>query len=225
MLVMEQAGAVIDAAALGLLGLGLAGVLVKRLELAIGLLALQGALLGVAAGAAALVEMDWRPWAAFVVTVIIKVGVIPALLWFVLDRVAIQHEVETVVPLKVAFPLAVGLALLAYWLTSPFTPDVLGGPQGFDAPNALPVALALLLLGVFTMATRKKALTQVIGLVTMENGIYLAAVAATRGLPIAVEFGIALDVLTGAALMALVAHEINRLFTTINTDRLRTLRG
>ena len=51
------------------------------------------------------------------------------------------------------------------------------------------------------MVIRKKALTQVIGLVTMENGIYLAAVAATRGLPLAVEFGVALDVLTGVAVM------------------------
>jgi len=222
---IEQAGTCVDAAALGLLALGLAGVALKRLEVAIIFLALQGALLGVATGAAALAEGGWRGWAAFGIALAVKLVAIPLMLWFVLNRVAVRHEVESVVPLKLAVPLATGLVLFAYWVARPIASDPLGGQHGFDAPNALPAALSLLLLGLFTMATRRKALTQVIGLVTMENGIYLAAVAATGGLPIAVEFGIALDVLTGAALMALVTLEINRMFVTIDTDRLRSLRG
>ncbi|HUG15737.1 MAG TPA: NADH-quinone oxidoreductase subunit K [Thermomicrobiales bacterium] len=225
LLTMAQAGTVVDIAALGMLALGLAGVAVKRLEVAIVFLALQGVLLGVATGAAALAEGGWRAWAAFGIALAVKVVAIPVMLWFVLNRVTARHEVESVVPLKLAVPLAIGLVLFAYWVARPIASDTLGGQHGFDAPNALPAAMALLLLGLFTMSTRRKALTQVIGLVTMENGIYLAAVAATRGLPIAVEFGIALDVLTGAALMALVAHEINRMFVSIDTDRLRSLRG
>jgi hydrogenase-4 component E len=74
------------------------------------------------------------------------------------------------------------------------------------------------------MITRKKALSQVIGLITMENGLYLAAIAATRGLPLVAEIGIAMDLLTGVALMGLIIHEINLRFATINTDRLRSLR-
>lgn len=225
MLSLQHAGMVIDVVALGLLGLALAGVLVKQLPVAIGFLALQGILLSIAAGSAAISEPSWRTWAAFVVTFVVKVIAIPGFLWFILNRVAIRHEMETVLSLKLAFPAAIGLVLVAYWVADPFTASPLGRVQSFNAPNALPAAFALLFLGLFTMSTRKKALTQVIGLVTMENGIYLAALAVTRGLPIAVEFGIAMDVLTGAALMALVAHEINQLFSTINTDRLRTLRG
>ena len=67
--------------------------------------------------AAALAEMEWRPWAAFGVALAVKAVAIPVILWFMLNRVAIRHEVETVVPLKLAFPIALGLALLAYWLT------------------------------------------------------------------------------------------------------------
>lgn len=223
LLTLEQAGNAIDVAALSLLGLALVSLLVQRLETAIFLLGLQGVLLGVASGAAALEEMAWRPWAAFLLAVLVKAVAIPVILWFVLGRVAGRHEVETVIPLKLAFPVGIGLVLLAYWIAEPFTTGTLGA-EGFAAENAVPAALGLLLLGAFTMATRKKALTQVIGLVTMENGIYLAAVAATRGLPLAVEFGIALDVLTGVALMALVTHEINRLIGGINVDRLRALR-
>jgi hydrogenase-4 component E len=111
---------------------------------------------------------------------------------------------------------------LAYSTATPFTTTSTGA---FAAPNALPAAIGLLLIGLFTMVTRRKALTQVIGLVTMENGLYLAAVAATRGLPFAVEFGVAVDVLTGVAIMSLVIHEINQLLGTTSIDRLRTLRG
>jgi hydrogenase-4 component E len=222
---LDTAGSVLDAAALGLLGLGLIGVLVKRLEMAIAFLAVQGVVLGVASGVAAMAEMQWRAWAAFAVAALVKAVAIPVLLWFMLGRVTIHHDVETVVAVKLAFPLAVALAALAYWVMQPLSTAAAIGAHGFDAPNALPAALALLLLGLFTMATRKGALTQVIGLVTMENGIYLGGVVATGGLPIVVEIGIAMDVLTGAALLALVAHEINRLTSGTNIDRLRSLRG
>lgn len=220
-----QASTLIDAAALGLIGLALVGVLVKRLEVAIALLALQGVLLSVASGGAALAEMDWRAWAAFVVATVVKVAAIPLLLWFVLGRVVPTHDVEAVVPMKLAFPIGITLVALAFWVTQPFITSAALGEHGFDAPNALPGALALLLLGLFMMATRKGALTQVTGLVTMENGIYIGALAATGGLPIAVEFGIAMDILTGAALMALVVHEMNRVFRSTDVDRMRLLRG
>ncbi|MGH2559526.1 MAG: NADH-quinone oxidoreductase subunit K [Thermomicrobiales bacterium] len=217
-----HASSAIDAAALGLIGLAVAGTILRHLESAIWLLVAQGVLLGVAAGAAALAEMEWRAWAAFAAAVVVKAVAIPLILRHVLRRIAVPREVETVIPLKVAFPMAVGLVLVAYHAIEPFTRAASGG---FDAPNALPAALGLLLLGLFTMVIRKKALTQVIGLVTMENGLYLAAVAATGGLPFAVEFGVALDVLTGVAIMALVMHEINRMFGDVNIDRLRALRG
>ena len=75
------------------------------------------------------------------------------------------------------------------------------------------------------MITRRKALTQVVGLVMSENGIYLAAVAVTRGLPLAVELGVGLDILVGVLVMGLVAGQIERTFTSIDTSRLRALRG
>lgn len=218
----QSAGTLINAAALGLLGLALLGTLVRRLDSAIILLALQGLMLGVAAVAAALAEMQWRAWAAFTVAVAVKAVVVPGILRHVLQRMAVQHEVEVVLPVKIAFPLAAALIPIAFYAVEPVARE---SPGSFDAPDALPAALGLLLLGLFTMVTRKKALTQVIGLVTMENGLYLAAVAATRGLPFAVEFGVAMDVLTGVAIMGLVIHEINRLLGTTDVDVLQTLRG
>lgn len=219
---IATAGQVIDLAALGLLVVALAGTIVRSLPTAIGLLALQGLLLGVAAGAAALAEMEWRSWAAFAVALLVKAILIPLILLQVLRRMHVRTDIETMLPVKIAVPLVAASVPLAWWVVEPFA-DV--AAAGFQTTNALPVALAMLLVGLFTMVTRRKALTQVIGLVTMENGIYLATVAATRGLPFAVEFGVALDVLTGVALMALVIHEINRLTGTTNVDRLQALRG
>ena len=214
----EAASKAIDLAALGLLALALFGSIVRRLDTAILLLALQGVMLGVASGAAALAEMQWRSWAAFIVSIGVKAIIIPLALLFVLSRLSITHDLETTISTKIAFPIAAFMIPLAYSAIRPFTE---GEIRAFDAPNALPAAMALLLLGLFTMVIRKNALTQVIGLVTMENGLYLAAVAATRGLPFTVEFGVAVDVLTGVGVMGLLMHEIRRHNPALNMDRMK----
>lgn len=216
------AGAAIDLAALGLIGLALFAVLSRRISTSILLLAGQGLLLGFASGAAALAEMEWRSWAAFAMAVGVKMVAIPMMLWFVLTRMAIKQELETVVSVKLAFPIAVAMVPLSYRAIEPITDSVSGG---FDAPNAFPSAMTLLLLGLLTMVIRRKAISQVIALVTMENGLYLAAVAATRGLPFAVEFGVAVDVVVGVAVMALMLRQIIFTLGTLNTDLMRTLRG
>ena len=79
--------------------------------------------------------------------------------------------------------------------------------------------------GLGLMIVRKKALSQIAGLIIMENGVYLAALVATLGLPIAVELGVFFDLLVGVLLLGVFAYRINQTFDTINTDRLRALRG
>jgi hydrogenase-4 component E len=219
---LAETRAVIDAVALGLILIALAGVMVRSLDTAIWLVAGQGVLLGLAAAAAAVVEGTVAAWIAFAVALTVKAFAIPLLLRTILNRLTRRHEVETVLPFALAFPLAIGLVLLAYAVANPFTAQL---HTAFVTRNAVPAAIALLLLGCFTMVIRKRALAQVIGLVTMENGLYLAAISAAHGLPLVVEFGVALDVLTGVAIMGLVIHEINRLFGETGTDRLRSLRG
>jgi hydrogenase-4 component E len=91
--------------------------------------------------------------------------------------------------------------------------------------DALPAALGLLLIGLLTMLTRRKALAQVVGLVTMENGLLLAAVVATRGLPTVVEIGVAVDVLSGVTLMVLLGLGMHQNTGRTSTDEFRALRG
>ena len=82
-----------------------------------------------------------------------------------------------------------------------------------------------MLVGMFLMIVRRKALSQVIALVTIENGIALAALVATAGMPLAVELGLAFDLIVGVVLMGVFAGRISQTFRTTNVDRLRNLKG
>ncbi len=141
------------------------------------------------------------------------------LLW-VLQRAPVRFEQQPVISRKLALPLAVGLILFSYFATGSLV-----APEGYLTANTLPAAVAVLLLGFFTMLLRRKALSQIVALIAMENGLYLAAVIATRGLPLAVEMGVALDVLIAVAVMGWVSNYLGSTFQSLDVDRLRALRG
>ncbi|MHB8620909.1 MAG: formate hydrogenlyase, partial [Chloroflexota bacterium] len=179
----------LDTVSMVLLAVVVASVLVYRLDTAIGLLAVQGGLLAVAAITVALATGMGHAYVAALLTLLVKAIAVPLMLLRVLRRAPVRMELEPVISRKLAFPLAVGLVLFAYFVTGPLV-----AAMGYLTSNTMPAAVAVLLLGFYTMLLRRKALSQIIALITMENGLYLAAVIATRGLPLAVEMGIALDV-------------------------------
>jgi hydrogenase-4 component E len=220
MLAPDMARAWIDALALLLLASAVGLVVTRRIESGIRVLALQGLLLAAVALVAALTTGSGHAYLAVALTVAVKVVAVPTLLLRALREVTLKREVELVIPRQLALLLALGLVLVSYHAAGSLLPL-----QGLITPNALPAALAMMLIGLFSMLIRKKALSQVVALVAMENGLYLAAVVATQGLPLAVELGVALDLLVGVVVMGLVAQQIHRTFDTINTDRLRSLRG
>lgn len=210
----------LDVLTLAFLGLTLAMVVVRRLDRAILLVAGQSSVLALVALVEASHSGTAHAYLAFGLTVLVKVIAIPVILLRVLNGIRVKREIEAVLPVKVAFSIAVALTLLAY--------RAIGSaslPGELASQNALPVALAAVLIGLFLMIVRKKALSQVIGLILMENGFYLAALVATAGLPIIVEIGVAFDLLVGILVMGTFVYRINQTFDTINTDRLRGLRG
>lgn len=216
----DTARSILDTLALFLLASALGLVLAYRIDYSIGLLGIQGLLLTAVAATSALVEFSLHTVLALLVTFAVKVVAIPLVLRRSLRPIALKHESEFVIAPRLALLAAIGLVFVAYYVASPLR--VLD--QRFS-PNALPAALGLLLIGLFCMLTRRTALSQVIGLVCLENGIYFAAIIATNGLPLAVELGVAIDVLIGVVVMTEVSREMHRTFDTINTDRLRSLRG
>ncbi|MHB9092057.1 MAG: NADH-quinone oxidoreductase subunit K [Chloroflexota bacterium] len=214
------AHSLLDSIAILLLATAVGSVLLRRLESSVWLLALQGLLLAAAAAAVALNTGTLHAYLAVAITVVVKALVVPGVLLLALRDVRNKREIEVVLPQRQVFLVAVALVLVAYYAVEP-----LRGPDGFLTRNALPTALAMLLIGLFTMLIRKKALSQIVGIVAMENGLYLMAVVATQVLPLAVELGVAVDLAVGVLVMGFFVRRIHHAFGTINTDHLRTLRG
>ena len=113
--------------------------------------------------------------------------------------------------------------LLAYAITRPLV-------LVSDLPTrgGLPLAMGLIFVGLFVIISRKKALTQIVGFLVMENGIALLAVLATYGIPLIVELGVFLDVLMGFLVMQVFVYHIHGTFESIDVDqmnRTQTLRN
>ncbi len=217
---LQAAQRLLDSLSLLLLATALGLVLVRRLDTAIKLLALQGGLLACAAAVVALSLGSAHAFVAVAVTVAVKAVAVPAILLYALREVRVKREIEVVVAPRESLLLAIGLVLVAYYVVGSLSVE-----GGFLTRNALPAAVSMLLLGLLTMLIRKKALTQVVGIVAMENGLYLMAVVATNGLPLAVELGLAVDLLVAVLVMGVVVRQIHRVFDSIDTDRLQMLRG
>lgn len=235
--------ATLDGLALALMALAMWMMTLRRIDVAIVAVAGQAGLLTAAALVVAAAEPAHAgpAVAAAALTGVVKVGIIPFILLLVLARVTVRREADPVLPTKLAVAIAAGLVLVAYraagTLDLPLAAGTAGaaggaavataGPPpgaGAAAPNVLPAALALMLLGLFLMVTRRAALMQVLGLITTENGMYLLALVATAGLPLAVELAVLADVLVGAILLGVLSSRIGRTFDHIDTDALRKLR-
>lgn len=90
--------------------------------------------------------------------------------------------------------------------------------------NMLQISLTVLLIGLFFMITRKKAISQVIGLLFMENGLFLAGFSLTFGMPIIIELGILFDMLMGVIILGIFAIQIKKAFASTNLDSLTILK-
>jgi len=95
-----------------------------------------------------------------------------------------------------------------------------------DLPTraGMPLAMGLVLVSLFVVVSRKKALTQVVGFLMLENGIALLAILGTYGIPLIVELGVFLDALMGFLVMQIFVYRIHETFETIDVDQLDRLR-
>jgi hydrogenase-4 component E len=113
-----------------------------------------------------------------------------------------------------------GLTLLGYVVARPFT-----NLERFGN-NTLAVAITLLLTGFFLMFNRRKAISQVLALLTVENGVMLAAVALTSyGMPLVVELGIFFDVLVAVMVLGILVYRIRETFASMDVSKLSELKG
>lgn len=192
----------------------------RMLLTSIRLFAIQSLLL---AGIAAVVAYYYNAGHVYVVaalTFIGKVAFLPWLLNRLVHRIQIHQEIEPLLNAPSSMLVCGALTLLGYSVTRPFTSlEKLGS-------NTLAIALALLLTGFFLMINRRKALTQVLALLTVENGVMLAAVALTTyGMPLVVELGIFFDVLVAVMVLGILVYRIRENFASMDTGKLDQLKG
>jgi hydrogenase-4 component E len=180
--------------------------------------AFQSVLLSLIAFLVGLFTGERQIWIIAAITLALKGFGIPKLLNYVIEHLKIRRERESPVGIPTSLLVCGLFVLLAYAATSRL-------PQGETSLGrvSLAISLAMVLIGVFIMATRHKAVTQTIGLLVMENGMFLAALSLTYGMPLIVELGVAFDVLVAAIILGILLFNINRTFDTIDTRSLERL--
>lgn len=199
--------------------LALGTVATGRLQGAIRAVALQGAVLsflpfslGHHGGAVPMVL-------TVVVTFALKTVLIPILLARAAREARVVNEVEPFVSLHASVLIAAALVGAAFWLGS-----ALEIPWPVPTRLIAPTALATVFVGFFVIVSRRKAVTQVIGYLVLENGVFVFGQALAKQVPFVVEMGILLDVLVGVFVMGIAINHISREFDHIDTDALSTLR-
>jgi hydrogenase-4 component E len=150
---------------------------------------------------------------------LLKAVLIPWLLLRALRKVQIRREVEPFVSLHASLLLGALLIGVAFWASAQLPAPRVGTPA-----LLVPVALATLLIGFFIIVSRKKAITQVVGYLLMENGIFVFGMSLAREMPFVVELGILLDVLVGIFVFGIVIHHISEAFDHVDTHTLSELR-
>lgn len=153
-------------------------------------------------------------------TLVLKTMAIPQVFFRIIRRLGIRKEMESYVNIPFSLLLAVLLVFLSFYVTS-------GGKilKPVSSGEFMPVAVSTILFGMLVMTTRKKAITQVLGLLLMENGLFLMAVTMTFGMPLLVEIGIFFDVLVGVIIMGIFVFKIREAFEGIDVDDMTVLKG
>jgi hydrogenase-4 component E len=185
-------------------------VAASQISRAIYAVAAQSFLIAIAGGVLATATGNMDLWVIAGVTLVVKATLLPWVLHWVVRRMNVRREVEPVIPVAATLALAVVVVVMSFHLSAS-----LGTVRQSITGNALPVGIALTLTGVLVMATRKTALTQMVGLFASENGIFFTAMAVTQGMPLIIEIGVILDVILAALVMTIM---VLRVRSTVDAD-------
>lgn len=155
-----------------------------------------------------------------ILTLVLKTGVIPQFFFWLIRRLHVHREIESYINIPSSVFFSALLVFLSFYVTGE-----LKALTTVFSREVIPIAIATIFLGMLMMTTRKKAVTQVLGLLLIENGLFLMAVTMTFGMPLLVELGIFFDVLVGVIIMGIFVFKIRGAFEGIDVDDLTVLRG
>jgi hydrogenase-4 component E len=191
----------------------------RRIVNLVNLLALQGTLL-----LAATLLLAWRTsqphlYVSAFLTLALKVAFLPWLLHRLIRRLQVYWDSEPLLNIPVTMLVGVMVVVFSFGLAQPIS-----ALASTATRNSIGIALAVVLLSFVTMITRRKAMSQVVGFLSMENGLFFGAMSATYGMPMVVEFGVALDVLVAVLVLGIFFFQIREQFDSLDLHHLEALR-
>lgn len=214
-----QVFSIIDYLSVGILLTAIAMNAVKRLESSVRAYTLNSWLLSSLIAIVAFMVGETHLYIASVTTLISKGVVIPWFLRKIVRQMKVTHDAEPYISNTLSLTISGILVAVVY---TSLREGIF--VTGFSK-NVLQISIAVILIGLFSMITGRKAITQVIGLLFMENGLFLAGFSLTFGMPVIIELGILFDMLMGVIILGIFAVQIKRLFTSSDLDKLTTLKG
>lgn len=190
----------------------------SRILAVIGAVTLQGVLLGVMP---LLVEghVSYAGALAAVAAIALKGVIIPRMLYHAMRDAQIKHEVEPLIgflPCMILGAMATGFSLLFA--------SQLPLAEAHTVQLLVPSSLATMFVGFLLLITRVKAITQVIGYLVLENGIFIFGMMLVEAMPLVVELAVLLDLFVGVFVTCIIVNHINQAFSSLDTRRLVSLK-
>ena len=208
----------LNACAALLLLLSFAMLSQRRIVSLVSLYAVQGAVL-----AAATLLLAWRTgegnlYVSALLTLALKVAFLPWLLHRLIRRLEVYWDTEPLLNISGTMLAGIMIVVFAFGLAQPITQLA-----STTMRNAIGIAVAVVLLAFLMMITRRKAMSQVIGFLSMENGLFFGAMSATYGMPMIIELGVALDVLVAVLVLGVFFFQIREQFDSLDLHHLERL--
>ena len=196
------------------------GMLVqRRMTGLIHLFTWQGLFLSISTAVVGYVAGKHHLYISSLLTLSLKVILLPYILHVLVRRLRIQREIETIVNVPLTMLIGIALVIFSYHLTAPVREL-----STLVTRSVLAIALATVMIGLLMMITRRHAVTQIIGFLAMENGLFFAATSATYGMPLVVELGVALDILIAAFIFGIFFFHIHTTFDSLDVEQMAKLK-
>jgi len=204
---------VISMAAAFLLLISFALLAQKRMLSVLHWFAIQGVVLAATTALVGFTSGESELYIAAAITLALKGMLLPWVLWKIIRQMHVHREVEPLVNIPATMLIAAALVVFSFEVAIPIEKL-----SHLLTRNTIAIATANVLLGMLMMITRKKAITQVIGFLAIENSLFFAAIGATYGMPLVVELGVAFDVLIASIVFGLFFYHIRSTFESLDLD-------
>jgi hydrogenase-4 component E len=191
----------------------------RRIVSLVNLFAIQGAALSASTAIVAFTSGQHHLYYSAALSVALKVLLLPWILHRLIRRLNVRWDTEPLINIPTTMLVGIVLVVFAFGLAQPISQM-----STTIARSTLGIALAVVMLSFLMMITRRKAISQIVGFLAMENGLFFAATSATYGMPMVVELGVALDVLIGMVILGVFFFQIREQFDSLDLQHLEQLR-